>query len=283
MKGASEFFVDFLIEDPVTGHLISTPSNSPENGGLVAGPSMDHQIIRDLLGYTAEAAEVLDVDKEFREKLQKIRKRIAPHQIGQYGQLQEWMQDKDNPKNRHRHVSHLYGLFPSEQITLRGTPKLAAAAKKSLEFRGDGGTGWSLAWKINWWARLEDGEHAFLILSNQLTPGRTFPNMFDAHPPFQIDGNFGGTSGIGQMLLQSHSGQIHLLPALPSVWPTGKVTGLRARGGFDVSISWAHGKLQQAFIRSLLGNPLKVLYNEKTIEIPTKQNTPYTFNANLKQ
>lgn len=265
MKGACEFFIDTLQEHPEKKWLVTNPSLSPEHGGVVAGPAMDMQILRDLFAQTASASEVLGVDAEFREKILSYRERLAPHQIGRYGQLQEWLVDKDREFESHRHPSHLYALFPSAQINPQ-TPELFAAAKKSLVGRGDAGTGWSLAWKINLWARALDGDHAYKLLTTQLTPpkgggegGGTYPNMFDAHPPFQIDGNFGATSGITEMLMQSHEGFIRPLPALPSVWPQGEIKGIVARGGFVVDLTWKDGRVSEIRINSRLGRQCNIL------------------------
>lgn len=285
MKEAALFFNSFLIKDPVTGFLISTPSNSPEQGGLVAGPTIDHQLIRDLFSNVIAASELLKTDAAFRDTLKKKFTLIAPNMIGKYGQLQEWLQDIDDTTNKHRHVSHLWGVHPGSEINWEQTPELMKAARQSLIYRGDEATGWSLGWKINLWARFKDADHASKLIRMLISPAKggagSYPNLFDAHPPFQIDGNFGGAAGIGEMIIQSHTGFIDLLPALPAAYADGEVKGICARGGFELNITWKQGKLQQVKIRSKAGRTCTLRYRGKQIKIETQPGGVYVFNDNL--
>ena len=285
MKEAALFFDHFLIKDPVSGYLISTPSNSPEQGGLVAGPAMDHQIIRALFQNTIQASRLLKKDLVWTAALENKMKQIAPNTIGRHGQLQEWMEDRDDPKNKHRHISHLWGMYPGSAINYDDSPSMMEAAKQSLLFRGDEATGWSLGWKINCWARFKDAEHAFRMVGMLLSPVKggagSYPNLFDAHPPFQIDGNFGGAAGIGEMLVQSHTRYLDILPALPAAFSEGEVKGICARGGFVLDMKWSKGKLVQLKIVSKAGLPLQLRYNGTIKKFNTTKNGTYILNAAL--
>ena len=297
LKSACEFYKDFLIEEPTHKWLVVSPSVSPENtpighsSALVAGCTIDNQLLFDLFTKTIKTAKLLKKDAAQVDDFKKILDRLPPMQIGRLGQLQEWLEDWDNAKDQNRHVSHLYGLFPSSQITPYATPQLFDAARTSLNYRGDVSTGWSMGWKVNFWARLLDGNHARKLISDQLTlvdpakggyggGGGTYPNFFDAHPPFQIDGNFGCTSGITEMLLQSHDGAIDILPALPDDWEKGSISGLKVYGGFEVSFAWENNKVQKITIKSNLGGNCRIrvpnelnLVGGKALKVATGENS----------
>ena len=293
MKGAAEFMSAWLVDDG-HGHLVTPIGGSPENrfaytdaGGhkasasLVPGPTMDIALVRDLFQNCIQASELLNVDPDFRAKLKAQLALLLPYQIGARGQLQEWPIDFAETEPAHRHVSHLWGTFPGEQVSLRGTPDLAAATAKSLVLRGDQSTGWGLAWRMNLWARLGDGDHARQFFTALVSPDRTYPNLFDICPPFQIDGNFGATAGVAEMLLQSQGGEIDLLPALPKAWPDGKFAGFCARGGYQVGCEWKAGHLVSASIQSSTDSTCHVRYGDKVVNLTLKAGEKVLLDQNL--
>jgi alpha-L-fucosidase 2 len=303
LRGSAEFYSDMLIEYPTNNWLVTAPANSPENAFLMPdgkpahiclGPTMDNQLLRFLFGACIEASEILGTDKEFAAGLKSKRDRLPPTQIGSDGRVMEWLQEYPEQDPHHRHTSHLWGLYPGDEISPTATPALAEAAKKTLLARGDESTGWATAFRMGMWARLHDGDHAFVMLQNLIKPaagtnpngsrwsGGCYPNLFDAHPPFQIDGNFGGTAAVAEMLVQSQAGEIELLPALPSVWPAGKISGLRTRGGCEVGIRWVDGKLAYATISNISGDgKIKVRYGGKVLELNLKKGETKALNAEL--
>jgi len=275
MKGCALFCEDFLWDKPGSNILTAAPSTSPEHGPIDEGTTFTHAVIREILLDCIDAANVLHTDASEVKRWEDILKRLAPYKIGRYGQLMEWSRDIDDPNDQHRHVNHLFGLHPGHTISPLTTPTLANAARVVLEHRGDGATGWSMGWKLNQWARLHDGNHSYILFGNLLKNG-TADNLWDIHPPFQIDGNFGGTAGVTEMLLQSHAGCLDLLPSLPDAWAKGNITGLRARGNFGVDLAWEGGKLTQARITSGAGGVCHVRYGELKLNIPTQKGKTYT-------
>ena len=273
IKGSARFVTDYLWHRP-DGVYTAAPSTSPEHGPIDEGATFAHAVIREILLDAIEASRILGTDAKERRQWQDALDHLAPYKIGRYGQLMEWSKDIDDPKDEHRHVNHLFGLHPGHTISPITTPELAEAAKAVLQHRGDGATGWSMGWKLNQWARLHDGNHAYLLYGNLLKNG-TMDNLWDTHPPFQIDGNFGGTAGVTEMLMQSHSGFIHLLPALPDAWHEGKVKGLCARGNFTIDMTWNDGKLERADILSGSGEKCIVRYGDQTCTFKTRKGKHY--------
>ena len=273
IKGSARFVTDYLWHRP-DGIYTAAPSTSPEHGPIDEGATFAHAVIREILLDAIEASRILGTDAKERRQWQDALDHLAPYKIGRYGQLMEWSKDIDDPKDEHRHVNHLFGLHPGHTISPVTTPELAEAAKVVLQHRGDGATGWSMGWKLNQWARLHDGNHAYLLYGNLLKNG-TMDNLWDTHPPFQIDGNFGGTAGVTEMLMQSHSGFIHLLPALPDAWHEGKVKGLCARGNFTIDMTWKDGKLERADILSGSGEKCIVRYGDQTYTFKTRKGKHY--------
>jgi alpha-L-fucosidase 2 len=294
LKEASLFFLDWLVEHPGTGKLVSGPSNSPENSfvapdgkraNLSMGPSMDQEIIWDTFTNLIESAEILGIKDDFVREVIAARSKLALPKIGSDGRLMEWSEEFKEPEPGHRHMSHLFALHPGRQYTFQNAPEMVTAARKSIEYRlahGGGHTGWSRAWVINFWARFWQGDKAEENVTALLTKS-THPNLFDNHPPFQIDGNYGGTAGIAEMLLQSHAGDVHLLPALPEAWSEGSVKGLCARGGFEVDIAWKDGKLIRADLHAKLGGICKLRYENKVADIKTEAGKSYSLNGRLKR